>query len=293
MRKAAAEPPRYRRHDALGLETCVYRGPLPPMPAHAHAQYQLTLYAGGPRRFKVASRAFAGNARTSVIIQAGELHGSVPIDDQHTALRTFYIEPQIMEEAAASIWHRPGTVAFPDARLADETTVAMLRAAHRSLEDGGEKGDRDGDGEVAFCAALERLIRRHGAPNGTWRKLTRSDDRTAQVRDLLVDRVADNLRLDELARVADLSRFHLIRLFRQRYGVTPFAYQRILRVERARAALRHGESLADTASALGFADQSHLGRAFRQVMGATPGQYRKSFVGYQRNRKTSETTASR
>src|SRR6266699_1782539 len=79
-------------------------------------------------------------------------------------------------------------------------------------------------------------------------------------------------------RAADLSRFHLIRLFRQRYGVTPFAFQRNLRVERAREALRHGDSLASTASELGFADQSHLGRAFRHVMGATPGQYRHSFV---------------
>ena len=242
------------------------------MPAHAHAQYQLTLYAGGPRRFKVAGRAFTGHARTSVIIQAGELHGSVPVEDEHTALRTFYIEPRMMDEAAAAIWHRAGTVAFREPQLADASTVALLLAAHRALDDGGLEG------EVAFCTALERLVRRHAAPTGAPRKVARSDQRTEQVRELLVDRLADNVRLDELARAADLSRFHLIRLFRQRYGVTPFAYQRNLRVERAREALRHGDSLADTASELGFADQSHLGRAFRHVMGATPGQYRHSFV---------------
>ena len=67
-------------------------------------------------------------------------------------------------------------------------------------------------------------------------------------------------------------------LFRQRYGVTPFAFQRNLRVERARDALKHGESLADAAAETGFADQSHLGRAVRAVMGATPGHYRQSFV---------------
>jgi transcriptional regulator GlxA family with amidase domain len=70
----------------------------------------------------------------------------------------------------------------------------------------------------------------------------------------------------------------LIRLFRERYGVTPFAYQRNLRVERARDAIRHGKSLPDVAAEAGFADQSHLGRAFRAVMGATPGQYRLSFL---------------
>lgn len=123
-----------------------------------------------------------------------------------------------------------------------------------------------------------QLVRRHAAFRGTRRKLARNDARMEQVRELLVDRVAENVRLDELARVAELSPFHLIRLFRVRYGVTPFAYQRNLRVERARDALRSGESLAEIAASLGFADQSHLGRAFRKVMGATPGQYRQSFV---------------
>jgi len=47
---------------------------------------------------------------------------------------------------------------------------------------------------------------------------------------------------------------------------------------RARDALRGGEALAEIAANLGFADQSHLGRAFGKVMGATPGQYRQSFV---------------
>lgn len=242
------------------------------MPVHAHEQYQLTLYAGAPRRFTVAGRSFTGDARTSVIIQSGEPHESVPLEDEQTALRTFYVEPTMMQAAADAIWHGRGTVAFAAARLTDESTVALLHAAHRALEEGGLEGD------VTFCAALEQLVQHHAASRGTRRTLARNDARMEQVRELLVERVAENVRLDELARVAALSPFHLIRLFRARYGVTPFAYQRNLRVERARDALRRGESLAEIATNLGFADQSHLGRAFRKVMGATPGQYRQSFV---------------
>jgi AraC-like DNA-binding protein len=242
------------------------------MPAHAHAQYQLTLYAGGPRRFDIAGRAFTGDTRTSVIIQSGEPHASAAVDDERTALRTFYIDERVMAEAAAAIWHHAGTVAFPEPRLTHAETIAVLHAAHRSLEHGGLES------EVAFCTALEQLVRRHAAPTGSARKLAHSNGRMEQVRDLLVARVAENVRLDDLAQVADMSRFHLIRLFRRRYGVTPFAFQRNLRVERARDALKHGDSLADAAAETGFADQSHLGRAFRAVMGATPGQYRQSFV---------------
>jgi AraC-like DNA-binding protein len=272
VRRVAPGEPRYRRHDLIGLETCAYHGPLPRMPVHAHAQHQLTLYAGAPRRFIIGGRAFTGDTRTSVIIQSGEPHGSVAVEDEHTALRTFYIDAAMMEDAADSIWHHAGTVAFREPRLDDAPTVARLHAAHRLLDEVGLES------EIAFCGALRQLVRRHATPTGAPRPLARSDARMKQVRDLLVDRINENLRLDELAEVADMSRFHVIRLFRQRYGVTPFAYQRNLRVERARDALRYGESLADSAADLGFADQSHLGRAFRAVMGATPGQYRQSFV---------------
>jgi len=270
--RVALGNPQYRRYEQLGLETCVYRGPLPPMPVHAHAQYQLTLYAGAPRRFDVDGRVFTGDTRTSVIIQSGAPHGSVAIADEETALRTFYIDEKMMEEAAASIWQRGGTVAFRDPRLTDPSTVAMLHAAHRSLDEGGLEA------EVTFCAALERLVARHAAPTGASCKLARNEARMQQVRDLLAARIAENVSLDDLAQAADVSRFHLIRLFRRRYGVTPFAYQRNLRVERVRDALRYGEPLAEAAAELGFADQSHLGRVFRAVMGATPGQYRQSFL---------------
>src|SRR5262249_33669907 len=123
------------------------------MPTHAHAQYQLTLYSGAPRRFDIEGRLFTGDTRTSVIIQAGEPHGSVAVDDERTALRTFYIDERIMEEAAESIWHRAGTVAFGDPRLADAETVAMLHAAHRLLEGGGLEA------EVALRGALPGLVR--------------------------------------------------------------------------------------------------------------------------------------
>ena len=78
--------------------------------------------------------------------------------------------------------------------------------------------------------------------------------------------------------MAGLSRFHLIRVFQRRYGLTPFAYQRTRRIEKARAVLRTGSAIADVAAAAGFSDQSHLGRSFRAVMGSTPGEYRESYL---------------
>ena len=266
------EKPRYRRHPHLGIETVAYRGPLERMPTHAHAEFQLTLYAGGPRRFKIARHDFAGAPRTSIIIQAGEPHSSVPVADPVLALRTFYLEERTIAEVAASLWGGKGTVAFRDPRIDDVETLSRLQAPIGRSTTAISKARR------RSAWPSQRLVRRNATPTGPARRVTGADARVATVREILDDRAAENVGLDELAAAAGLSRFHLIRVFQRRYGLTPFAYQRNRRIEKARAVLRAGSSIADAAAAAGFADQSHLGRSFRAVMGSTPGEYRESYL---------------
>jgi AraC-like DNA-binding protein len=80
--------------------------------------------------------------------------------------------------------------------------------------------------------------------------------------------------LADLAKMADMSRYQLIRAFRASTGMTPHAYQLNLRINQARAWLLSGEEMADIAYRLGFADQSHFQRVFKAYAGVTPGRYR-------------------
>jgi len=268
----APEKPRYQWHPRLGIETVAYHGPLEPMPTHAHAEYQLTLYDGAPRRFRVGRDSFAGPPRTSIIIQADAPHSSDPVDSPVLTLRTFYVPARLMAELAADLWHGTGTAAFRRALLDDPRTVARLAQAHRALDRHQTEADE------TTCLALAQLVRRFAAPTGSPRAVAAADARIVRVRELLADRATETVTLDQLSAVAGLSRFHVIRLFRRKYGLTPFAYLRNQRVERARVALRAGLPIARAAAEAGFADQSHLGRCFRAAMGATPGDYRASYV---------------
>ena len=82
-------------------------------------------------------------------------------------------------------------------------------------------------------------------------------------------------RLDELAAIANVSPARLSREFRLAAGMSVAAYARAARVEAARKLVRESDrSLADVAIEAGFADQSHLCRAFRRVLGTTPARYR-------------------
>lgn len=71
----------------------------------------------------------------------------------------------------------------------------------------------------------------------------------------------------------------LLRSFKRAIGMTPHEYQLQARVRRAYALVRRSEGrLADIAANVGFADQAHLTRHFKNIMGATPGQVRRAIV---------------
>jgi len=81
--------------------------------------------------------------------------------------------------------------------------------------------------------------------------------------------------LDELAAVADLSKYHFLRQFDQVVGMTPGAYLRTLRLCHAARKLRTTDApIVDIALAVGFADHPSFSRAFARTMGLTPSEYR-------------------
>lgn len=96
-----------------------------------------------------------------------------------------------------------------------------------------------------------------------------------QVRELLMDNLDKNLELAELSQVAGLSRYQLLRGFKQSYGLAPHAYQLDQRIKQAKHFLKKGCSLSDTALRLGFADQAHFQRHFKQRVAITPKEYQR------------------
>jgi AraC family transcriptional regulator len=77
--------------------------------------------------------------------------------------------------------------------------------------------------------------------------------------------------------VVDVHPAHLARAFRQHFRVPLGSYVRRLRLDWAASRLADSaESLANVAVAAGFADQSHLTRAFKRHTGHTPGAYRQA-----------------
>jgi AraC-like DNA-binding protein len=87
--------------------------------------------------------------------------------------------------------------------------------------------------------------------------------------------MADPPSLDELSAATGLGPFALLRAFRAETGLPPHAYLNQLRVRQARSLLDGGLAPAQVAACTGFADQAHLTRHFKRVVGVPPGAYQR------------------
>ncbi|MGN0972321.1 MAG: helix-turn-helix domain-containing protein [Aristaeellaceae bacterium] len=84
------------------------------------------------------------------------------------------------------------------------------------------------------------------------------------------------LTLDDCIRVARLSRYYLIRLFRQQMGMPPCQYLHKCRINRAQELLRSTQdSIGRIGAQVGYADPVVFIRHFRRMVGVTPSVYRK------------------
>ena len=197
----------------------------------------------------------------------GDVHDGHPLGGPSRHWFTVYLDANVMAEHAGR-----SDIAFTRAAFVD----APVRSAIASLLTRMQEGDALSFDEALTDACAAML---HG--HSTLRPAREGGDcDLSRVIERLGDAPSHAPTLDELARIAGLGKFQLLRRFRKRFGVTPHDWLVQRRADRARALIRTGTSLVEAAAASGFADQSHMTRAFVQRFGFTPGAWQAGAISF-------------
>ena len=103
-------------------------------------------------------------------------------------------------------------------------------------------------------------------------------DRVSKIKAVLLEHLFDpHFDLDRLATEAGLSKFHLIRIFKQSTGLSPAAYLRHLKTDYAKGSLlRDSRPVISIAQDLGYRDLSTFNKSFKKLTSKTPSSFRKT-----------------
>jgi AraC-like DNA-binding protein len=242
---------------------------------HTHETYAIASILEGCETFFHRGEQHYAGAGTLAVVCPEELHDGAPYGGGFE-YRTFYPSAELMQEIAEDVAGRPlaRPPHFALSVIEDPELVQAHSRLHSCLsQDGGPASVMEQDSRlVAFLAKLIARWADLDAPLPA-RAGTQS---ILRARDYLDAHAGEEVELADLARVAGLSRSHLIRAFRREVGLTPHAYLMDRRFRAASRLLERGEAPGDVAAACGFFDQSHLNRVFKARMGVTPGAFRSA-----------------
>jgi AraC-like DNA-binding protein len=250
---------------------------------HFHEAVTVAAVLHGAAAFDCGDRRYVAPAGSVFVIPPYEVHTGEPANGAgqgYYDYQVLYLSPTYLADLLAEVG-RPGDRLRADpVRLATSEIVrqrspamAPLRAAHQAMTGPGDALLREHRLLAAALAVASDFGRvdRPGPPGREHRAVRRA-------REFLEADPARTTTLRELAAVSGLSMYRLAREFRGTVGLPPHAYQVQLRVLRAKALLRAGYPVAETAAACGFYDQAHLTAQFKRHVGVTPGAYAQAIA---------------
>jgi AraC-like DNA-binding protein len=269
----ASEVARYWQHAAVeGVDLLRARYVTHRYGRHSHETYTFGLIEAGVEEFEYGSSMQRAGPGAVALLDPDVVHTGQAATDWGWAYRVLYPQVSVVTEVAAELGWRAGTPSFPQTVLYDPATATLLRSAHRAAEWGDQLAS-----STLLTTALAQLLSAHAAagPASGPGPVKKAPDAVGAVRDLLADRLVDPPTLAELATLTGLSQFAVLRAFRAATGLPPHAYLNQLRVRRARRLLDDGLPAAEVAAEIGFADQAHLTRHFKRVVGVPPAAYQR------------------
>jgi len=231
---------------------------------HRHETYAIGVTERGIQAFRYRGVECASTTGLTIVLHPDEMHDGHAVAPEGFVYNMLYIDAALIGEALGE-----ATLPFvADAVVEDPALAAAVNEAFEGFPDNFTTLA----GAAITASVADGLCRRSG------RQPERRSahyygarlDRAREVLDAATDLSAT---AEDLEAVTGIDRYALARAFRARFATSPHRYLVGRRLQRVKAAIAAGVSLAEAAAANGFADQSHMTRHFKARFGLTPGRY--------------------
>ncbi|HEX7683048.1 MAG TPA: AraC family transcriptional regulator [Trinickia sp.] len=239
---------------------------------HFHLDYHIGLVTGGVQRQRFRGKTVLIGPGCISLMPPGEIHDGVIESDRGYTLRTFRLSSDLLGSVAEEVSGAHREPELAGALLEDPELAMQFVRLFEVMRTSGEGASIAVQSEWLRLMNLMLTRSRAIVPQRTTGAL--SPAQWQRVKDYCFAHLSEKITLDALAQLCDLGRFQFLRQFKQTIGMTPHAWLLRLRLEQACALLsRSSHTIAEVAQGVGFYDQSHFNRAFRQAFGVAPSNY--------------------
>jgi AraC-like DNA-binding protein len=238
---------------------------------HIHECFAIGVIERGALKFSYRGEKMVAPSGYINLVIPGEAHDGSAASNEGWTYRMFYLEPKLLEQAVYEISGKTQKLPFFKAgTIKDDYLAGFIRAFHLLLENPNIPLIEQ---ESHLLTMLTEFISRHAEERLGAKSVGKENQAVNRVREYIEDTYTQNISIKNLSNLCNLSPFHLIRVFREYIGVPPHVYLKQVRIKRAKDLFAKGFSIAFIAHEIGFTDQSHFSKQFKQITGITPNKY--------------------
>lgn len=234
--------------------------------SHSHNELQIGFVEKGSSKITCKTLAFDMQPDQTILIPPGVVHLCQPDEPGRFKFTILYIDTGWFETAFK----------INVGRLKPQTAQLDRRAI--KTRDRFIKLFRTGDdplcleSEAIMFLGDSILCRLDLQPEKEF--FPQKNNELLRVKTYIDENFQEQIQLDHLAGIAEMTKFSLLRKFKVLYKLTPHACLINLRINHAKQLLLQGNTVAQTAVTCGFFDQSHFVKTFRQYVGIAPINYK-------------------
>lgn len=242
--------------------------------SHSHQEWSIGAILDGRSEFLCADRLHAVEQGALVMMNPDVVHACNPRQDSPWAYYMMHLDKDWLASLLfargirkTQVWQDTlgDTLMSVQAYQAFVEVCECLMAAHLSSL---EKGQRL---EAVLVDLFTELDANNIAPSTAL-----PENKLYQVADYLNQYCLHDTSIEQISAEFGFSTGYLVRAFKRHFNMTPHAYRLNRRIQLGQQALKQGQAIVDVAQTVGFSDQAHFQRVFKQRVAATPDQYRRS-----------------
>ncbi|MDM5210791.1 AraC family transcriptional regulator [Peribacillus sp. NJ4] len=227
---------------------------------HSHKEYAIGVTLRGIQQYNLNGSLQLSYQNGVMLFNPEQAHDGRAHDEQGLDYVMLYIEPQLLLE----VIEKKDIVRFSTPIVYDyrlEQRILSLSNAILSEKD------------EALCSELLLSLTDSLIQTNLSTDYKKDNALIRKAKDMLHTNLENVLKLDEICKELNLSKFKFIRSFKAHTGISPYQYFLNSKIERAKQLIEKNGDIYSAVAECGFVDLTHLNKHFKSVYGTTAFEY--------------------
>ncbi|WNC15664.1 AraC family transcriptional regulator [Brevibacillus brevis] len=227
---------------------------------HSHQEYAVGVTLRGIQKYNLDGSLQLSYQNGVMLFNPEQAHDGMAHDETGLDYVMLYIEPQLLLEAA----QKKDIVRFTTPIVYDyRLEQRIVSLADAILSDKNE----------ALCTELLLSLTDHLVQTNLSTGDKKDNDLLRKAKEMIHSNLDHVLKLDDICREIQLSKFQFIRFFKAHTGISPYQYYLNCKIERAKRLIEKNRDIYSAVAECGFVDLTHLNKHFKSVYGTTAFEY--------------------